>query len=171
MGFLDRSVVLAGQAFSAILPLVMVLSSISPQSGGDSPTAILGRRLGLKPSDVASLQAAIAPPPSARASIGGLGGVDGRGVDPARGAGPAAADRRWWAAHRGRLRHPAPPVRDLSAQPGGDHQEQSGVLGVAFTPFSWLSACALVVVVATVVGAVLAEDPGRLGRFIRAPRR
>ena len=107
MGFLDRSVVLAGQAFSAILPLVMVLSSISPQSGGDSPTAILGRRLGLKPSDVASLQAAIAPPPSARASIGGLGGVDGRGV----------------------------------------------------------------VVVATVVGAVLAEDPGRLGRFIRAPRR
>jgi hypothetical protein len=51
----------------------MVLSTISPQSGGDSPTAILGRRLGLKPSDVASLQAAIAPPPSARASIGGLG--------------------------------------------------------------------------------------------------
>jgi len=51
------------------------------------------------------------------------------------------------------------------------NQEQSGVLGVAFTPFSWLSACALVVVVATVVGAVLAEDPGRLGRFIRAPRR
>jgi len=49
------------------------------------------------------------------------------------------------------------------------NQEQSGVLGVAFTPFSWLSACALVV--ATVVGAVLAEDPGRLGRFIRAPRR
>jgi hypothetical protein len=55
--------------------------------------------------------------------------------------------------------------------PGGDHQEQFGVLGVAFTPFSWLSACAFVVVVATVVGAVLAEDPGRLGRFIRAPRR
>jgi membrane protein len=51
------------------------------------------------------------------------------------------------------------------------NQEQFGVLGVAFTPFSWLSACALVVVVATVVGAVVAEDPGRLGRFIRAPRR
>jgi membrane protein len=73
VGFLERSVILAGQAFSAILPLVMVLSTISPQSGGDSPTAIQGRRLGLKPSDVASLQAAIAPPPSARASIGGLG--------------------------------------------------------------------------------------------------
>ena len=72
VGFLDRSVILAGQAFSAILPLIMVISAISPQSGGDSPTAILARRLGLKPSDVASLQAAIAPPPSARASIGVL---------------------------------------------------------------------------------------------------
>ena len=49
------------------------------------------------------------------------------------------------------------------------NQEQFGVLGVAFTLFSWLSACAFVVVVATVVGAVLAEDSGGLGRFIRAP--
>jgi hypothetical protein len=29
----------------------------------------------------------------------------------------------------------------------------------------------LVIVVATVIGAALAEDPGRLGRFIRTPRR
>jgi hypothetical protein len=62
VGFLERSVILAGQAFSAILPLVMVISTISPPSGGDSPTAILARRLGLEPSEVASLQAAIAPP-------------------------------------------------------------------------------------------------------------
>jgi hypothetical protein len=40
---------------------------------------------------------------------------------------------------------------------------------VAFTLFSWLSACAFVIVVTTVVGAVLADDPGRLGRFIRTP--
>jgi membrane protein len=72
VGFLERSVILAGQAFSAILPLVIVISTISPQSGGDSETAILARRLGLKPSDVASLQAAVAPPSSARASIGVL---------------------------------------------------------------------------------------------------
>jgi hypothetical protein len=39
---------------------------------------------------------------------------------------------------------------------------------VAFTLFSWLSACAFVIVVATVVGAVLAEDPGRLGQLVRA---
>jgi membrane protein len=51
------------------------------------------------------------------------------------------------------------------------NQQQFGLLGVAFTLFSWLTACALVIVVATVVGAVLAEDPGRLGRFIRTPRR
>ena len=51
------------------------------------------------------------------------------------------------------------------------NQQQFGLLGVAFTLFSWLSSCAFVIVVATVVGAVLAEDPGRLGRFIRTPRR
>ena len=51
------------------------------------------------------------------------------------------------------------------------NQQQFGLLGVAFTLFSWLSACSFVIVVATVVGAVLAEDPGRLGRFIRTPRR
>jgi hypothetical protein len=41
----------------------------------------------------------------------------------------------------------------------------------AFTLFSWLSAGAFVIVVATVIGAVLADDPGRLGGFIRTPRR
>jgi membrane protein len=51
------------------------------------------------------------------------------------------------------------------------NQQQYGLLGVAFTLFSWLSASAFIIVVATVVGAVLAEDPGRLGRFIRAPTR
>jgi membrane protein len=51
------------------------------------------------------------------------------------------------------------------------NQRQFGLLGVAFTLFSWLSACSFIIVVATVIGAVLAEDPGRLGRFIRASRR
>jgi len=51
------------------------------------------------------------------------------------------------------------------------NQQQFGLLGVAFTLFSWLSACSFIIVVATVVGAVLAEDPGRFGQFIRAPRR
>ena len=50
------------------------------------------------------------------------------------------------------------------------NQQQYGLLGVAFTLFSWLSACAFIIVVATVVGAVLAEDPGRIGQFIRALR-
>jgi membrane protein len=51
------------------------------------------------------------------------------------------------------------------------NQRQFGLLGVAFTLFSWLSACSFIIVVATLVGAVLAEDTGRLGRFIRASRR
>jgi membrane protein len=51
------------------------------------------------------------------------------------------------------------------------NQQQFGLLGVAFTLFTWLTACSLVIVVATVVGTVLAEDPGRLGRFIRTSRR
>jgi membrane protein len=50
-------------------------------------------------------------------------------------------------------------------------QQQYGFLGVAFTLYSWLSASAFIIVVATVVGAVLAEDPGRLGQLIRASRR
>ena len=49
------------------------------------------------------------------------------------------------------------------------NQQQFGLLGVAFTLFTWLSASAFVIVVATVVGAVLAEDPGRLDRLIRRP--
>ena len=51
------------------------------------------------------------------------------------------------------------------------NQQQFGLLGVAFTLFSWLSGCAFVIVVAAVAGAVLAEDTGRFGQLIRASRR
>ena len=61
--FLDRTVILAGQAFSALLPLIIVVNTISPHPGGDTPAAALARRVGLDPRDVASLQAAAAPPP------------------------------------------------------------------------------------------------------------
>jgi membrane protein len=71
--FLDRSVILAAQAFSAILPLFIVIATISPKPGGDSPAAFMARRLGLAAEDVSSLQSAVAPPPSARASVGVVG--------------------------------------------------------------------------------------------------
>ena len=246
--FLDRTVILAAQAFSAILPLVIVVSTISPRPGGDSPGAYLARRLGLAADDVSSLQVAVAPPPSARASIGVLGVVlalltatsfaralqrsyelawrlPRAGLRAAwrtlalviglalyaellflfgrlvRGV-PAgtlledlltfvAAWALWtgagWILLGGRVR-----LRLLAA--GGlltavgfavlrrlsafylptlvtSNQQQYGLLGVAFTLFSWLSACAFVIVVATVVGAVLADDPGRLGQLVRASRR
>src|SRR5918994_464173 len=61
--FLDRTVILAAQAFSAVLPLIIVVSTISPHPGGDSPATVLARKLGLAADDVSSLQVTVAPPP------------------------------------------------------------------------------------------------------------
>jgi membrane protein len=248
VNFLDRTVILAAQAFSAILPLIMVVNIVSPHPGGDSPAAALARRLGLGPRDVASLQSAIAPPPSARASIGVLGVILAlltatsfaralqRSYELAWRLPPAGLRAAWrplalviglavyvellflfgrlvrgiparslledlvtfvgaWAVWTGagsvllagRVRPRLLAVGGLLTAVGfailrrlaavylpdlvATNQQQFGLLGVAFTLFSWLSACAFVIVVATVVGAVLAEDAGRLGRFIRTPRR
>jgi membrane protein len=246
--FLDRSVILAAQAFSAILPLFIVVTTISPHPGGDSPAAFLARRLGLTTEDVSSLQVTVVPPPSARASIGVLGVVLAlltatsfaralqrsyelawrlpraglraawrtlalvvglalyvellflfgrlvRGVP----AGTVLEDlvtfagawALWtgsgWILLGGRVRPRLLVAGGLLTAVGfavlrrpsalylptlvASNQQQYGVLGVAFTLFSWLSAAAFVIVVATVVGAVLAEDPGRLGQLIRASRR
>jgi membrane protein len=249
VSFLDRTVILAAQFFSAILPLFMVVSSVSPHPGGDSPAATMARRLGLDPTSVSSLQSAVAPPSSARASIGVLGvflavlsatsfaralqrsyelawrlpPVGGlraawrplvlvislalyvellflfsrmvRGVpastileDLATFAGAWAL---WtgagWILLAGRVRPRLIATGGLLTAIGfailrrvsalylpnlvTTNQQQFGLLGVAFTLFSWLTVCSFVIVVATVVGTVLAEDPGRLGRFIRTPRR
>jgi len=245
--FLDRTVILAAQAFSAILPLFIVVTTISPHPGGDSLSAYLARRLGLPADDVSSLQVTIAPPPSARASIGVLGVVLAlltatsfaralqrsyelawrlpraglrsawrplalviglavyvellflfgrlvRGVP----AGTlledlvtfAGAWALWtgagWILLGGRVRPRLLAAGGLLTAVGfavlrrlsafylptlvANNQQQYGLLGVAFTLFSWLSACAFIIVVATVVGAVLAEDPGRIGQLIRAFR-
>jgi membrane protein len=244
--FLDRSVILSAQAFSAILPLFIVVATISPKPGGDSPGAFLARRLGLAAEDVTSLQVAVIPPPSARASVGVLGVVLAlltatsfaralqRSYELAWRL-PRAGLRAAWRPLAlviglavyvellflfGRLLRGVPAgtlLEDLVTFAGGwalwsgsgwillggrvrlrllaaggllttvgftvlrrlsaiylptlvaSNQQQYGLLGVAFTLYSWLSACAFIIVVATVVGAVLAEDPGRLGRFIRTP--
>ena len=249
VGFLDRTVILAGQAFSAVLPLFMVVSAVSPQPGGDSLATTMARRLGLDPSNVSSLQSAVAPPPSARASIGVLGVLLAllTATSFAR-ALQRSYERAWRLPPAGGLRAAWRPValvvglalyiellflfghmvrgvpastllEDLATFAGAwalwtgagwillagrvrprllatgglltafgfailrrlsalylptlvtTNQQQFGLLGVAFTLFSWLTACSFVIVVATVVGTVLAEDPGRLGRFIRTPRR
>jgi membrane protein len=73
--FLDRAVILAAQAFSAILPLFIVVSTISPHPGGDSLATVLAGKLGLGAAETSSLQSGAVPPPSARASIGILGVV------------------------------------------------------------------------------------------------
>ena len=245
--FLDRSVILAAQAFSAILPLFIVVATISPQPGGDNPGAFMARRLGLTAKDVSSLEVAVIPPPSARASVGVVGVVlalltatsfaralqrsyelawrlPRAGLRAAwrplalviglalyvellflfgrlvRGmpAGTlledlvtfAAAWALWmgagWILLAGRVRLRLLAAGGLLTAVGfaalrrlsafylpalvASNQQQYGLLGVAFTLYSWLSACAFIIVVATVVGAVLAEDPGRLGQRIRGSR-
>ena len=248
VNFLDRTVILAGQAFSALLPLIIVVNTVSPHPGGDTPAATLARRVGLGTKDVSSLQAAAAPPSSARASIGILGVILAiltatsfaralqRGYELAWRLPPAGLRAAWrplalviglavyvellflfgrlvrgvpagtlledlatfagawaiwtgagWILLAGRVRPRLVAAGGLLTAVGfailrrlaalylpnlvASNQQQFGLLGVAFTLFSWLSTCALVIVVATVIGAVLAEDPGRLGRFIRSPRR
>jgi membrane protein len=245
--FLERSVILAAQAFSAILPLFIVVATISPNPGGDSPGAFMARRLGLATEDVSSLQSVVASPPTARASIGVVGVVLAlltatsfaralqRSYELAWRLPRAGLRAAWrplalvvglavyvellflfgrlvrgvpagtlledlvtfagaWALWTGagwillggrvRLRLLAAGglltavgfavLRRLSAiyLPAlvASNLQQYGLLGVAFTLYSWLSACAFIVVVATVVGAVLAEDPGRLGQLLRASR-
>ena len=248
VNFLDRTVILAGQAFSALLPLIIVVNTVSPHPGGDTPAAALARRLGLGPRDVSSLQAAATPPSSARASIGLLGVILAiltatsfaralqRSYELAWRLPPAGLRAAWrplalvvglavyvellflfgrlvrgvpagtlledlatfagawavwtgagWILLAGRVRPRLVAAGGLLTAVGfaslrrlaalylpnlvASNQQQFGFLGVAFTLFSWLSACAFVIVVAAVIGAVLAEDPGRLGRFIRTPRR
>jgi len=49
------------------------------------------------------------------------------------------------------------------------NQAQFGFFGIAMTLVSWLVGSAFVIVVGSAVGPVLAEDPGRLGRWVRGP--
>jgi membrane protein len=49
------------------------------------------------------------------------------------------------------------------------NQAQFGFFGVAMTLVSWMVGSAFVIVVGSAVGPVLAEDPGRLGQWVRGP--
>jgi membrane protein len=246
--FLDRTVILGAQAFSAVLPLFIVVSTISPHPGGDSPATVLAGKLGLGAAETSSLRAAVVPATSARASIGILGVVLAlltatsfaralqRSYQLAWRLPPVGIRAAWrplalvvglalyvellflfgrlvrgvpagsvledlvtfagawalwtgagWILLAGRVRPRLLAAGGLLTAVGfamlrrlsafylpslvASNQQQFGLLGVAFTLFSWLSACSFIIVVATVIGAVLAEDPGRLGRFIRASRR
>jgi membrane protein len=48
-----------------------------------------------------------------------------------------------------------------------DNEAQFGVFGVALALITWFSGVAICVFVGACAGAVLAEDPGRIGIFIR----
>jgi hypothetical protein len=48
-----------------------------------------------------------------------------------------------------------------------DNEAQFGVFGVALALITWFSGSAICVLGGACAGAVLAEDPGRIGTFIR----
>jgi membrane protein len=47
------------------------------------------------------------------------------------------------------------------------NEDQFGVFGIALALITWFSGAAICVLVGACAGAVLADDPGRIGRFIR----
>jgi hypothetical protein len=47
------------------------------------------------------------------------------------------------------------------------NEAQFGFFGVALALVTWFSGAAICILVGACAGPVLAEDPGRLGRFIR----
>jgi uncharacterized BrkB/YihY/UPF0761 family membrane protein len=68
----DRSMALAGQAFAALLPLLIVVSAVSPTSGEDAASAIIDR-LELKGSSAAVVRQAVAQPDAVRNGFSLLG--------------------------------------------------------------------------------------------------
>jgi hypothetical protein len=50
------------------------------------------------------------------------------------------------------------------------NEAQFGFFGVALALVTWFSGAAICVLVGACAGAVLAEDPGRIGAFIRGGR-
>ena len=70
----DRAMALAGQAFAALLPLLIVLSAVSPTSGEDAADALVDR-LDLSGQSAAVVQEAVADPAEIQSGFSVLGFV------------------------------------------------------------------------------------------------
>lgn len=68
----DRAMALAGQAFAALLPLLIVISAVSPASGDDAASALIDR-LDLSGRSAAVVQEAVAEPAEIENGISLLG--------------------------------------------------------------------------------------------------
>jgi len=66
---IDRSIVLAAQAFTALFPLLIVYSSFAPRADGDDFAQSLIDRLDLSGSAAESVRTAIAPPQTVAGSV------------------------------------------------------------------------------------------------------
>ena len=67
----DRSMALAGQAFAALLPLLIVIGSVSPASGDDAADALI-ERFDVSGDAAETLRAAVAQPPESGTSVVGV---------------------------------------------------------------------------------------------------
>jgi membrane protein len=242
--FLDRAVVLAAQAFLALLPMLIVVTAVLPPQAGQAILDVARNRLGLG----GTTQEALGDLVAARADIQGSVGVIGvlmlivtatsftralqrvyerawrlpragareswRGLvwlvgviaylgmigfaarltaglpyaTPARALGAAAtAFCLWWWSQRMLT---ARRVRWRALVPGAalaavgmltlsllsarivprmieSNQRTLGTVGVVFALVSWLITIGTVLVVTATVGALLAQEDSRLGRFMR----
>jgi membrane protein len=70
---IDRSIVLAAQAFTALFPLLIVYSSLAPRADGDDFADSLIERLELTGSAADSVRTAIAPPDTVASSVTAFG--------------------------------------------------------------------------------------------------
>jgi membrane protein len=70
---IDRSIVLAAQAFTALFPLLIVYSSLAPRADGDDFADSLVERLDLHGAAADSVRTAIAPPDTVAGSVTALG--------------------------------------------------------------------------------------------------
>lgn len=68
----DRAMALAGQAFAALLPLLIVLGAVSPTSGEDAADAFIDR-LDLSGASAAVVQEAVADPAEVQSGVSVLG--------------------------------------------------------------------------------------------------
>ncbi len=68
---IDRSMALAGQAFAALLPLMIVIASLSPTGGADLSAGLVST-FHLRGSSAESLRAAVAQPPEQERGISSL---------------------------------------------------------------------------------------------------
>ena len=75
MSGIDRCLVLSSQAFTALIPLLIVVSALAPSSEDDILASSLVRKFGLSGDSAAAVEALFSAPDAATASVSGFSAV------------------------------------------------------------------------------------------------